>query len=179
MEQNNNNEPQSIEPTSAAIAANPMLSAALSTREANLLIASFMGYDDYKQTGAVIKDASIKFVLTYDLNWSELMPVIEKIEAIKANPNHSYGDYYVKLSQCNCRIHRLHNQPVAEANGDYINYLQMENTVIVPTFGIKEDDEAIKQFETLFAGQTIATIDSNEIANDGGILNCITWNILK
>jgi len=71
------------------------------------------------------------------------------------------------------------NKSNDQANGDYINYLQMENTVIVPTFGIEEDDEAIKQFETLFAGQTIATIDSNEIANDGGILNCITWNILK
>jgi hypothetical protein len=103
--------------TSASIEQNPMLSAALSTREANLLIASFMGYDDYKQTGAVIKDASMKFVLTYDLNWSELMPVIEKIESIKGNPNHSYGDYYVKLSQCSCRIHKLHNKPVAEANG--------------------------------------------------------------
>ena len=96
---------------------NEMLSAALSTREANLLIASFMGYDDYKQTGAVIKDASMKFVLTYDLNWSELMPVIEKIEAIKTNDWMSYGDYYVDLSQCNCRIHKLHNQPIAEANG--------------------------------------------------------------
>ena len=43
----------------------------------------------------------------------------------------------------------------------------MENAVIVQTFGIKEDDEAVKQFETIFAGQTITTIDSNEIANDG------------
>ena len=37
----------------------------------------------------------------------------------------------------------------------------MENAVIVQTFGIKEDDEAVKQFETIFAGQTITTIDSN------------------
>jgi agmatine deiminase len=69
------------------------------------------------------------------------------------------------------------NKSNDQANGDYINYLQMENTVIIPTFGIKEDNEAVKQLETIFAGQTIATLDSNEIANDGGILNCITWNI--
>lgn len=66
-----------------------------------------------------------------------------------------------------------------QANGDYINYLQMENTVIVPTFGIKEDDLAVKQIETIFAGQTVTTVESNGIANDGGILNCITWNIYK
>jgi agmatine deiminase len=53
----------------------------------------------------------------------------------------------------------------------------MENTVIIPTFDIKEDDLAVRQLETIFIGQTIATVESNEIAYDGGILNCITWNI--
>jgi agmatine deiminase len=71
------------------------------------------------------------------------------------------------------------NKSNNHANGDYINYLQMENTVIIPTFGIKEDDHAIKQFESIFTGKTIATVESNEIAYDGGILNCITWNIRK
>jgi len=69
------------------------------------------------------------------------------------------------------------NKSNDHANGDYINYLQMENTVIIPTFGIKEDDLAVRQLETIFSGQTIATVESNEIAYDGGILNCITWNI--
>ena len=64
-----------------------------------------------------------------------------------------------------------------QANGVYINYLQMENVIIIPTYGIKEDEEVVMQFEQLFIGQSIVTIDSNEIANDGGILNCITWNI--
>ncbi|MBS1571209.1 MAG: agmatine deiminase family protein [Bacteroidetes bacterium] len=69
------------------------------------------------------------------------------------------------------------NKSNDHANGDYINYLQMENTVIIPTFDIKEDDLAVRQLETIFAGQNIQTIESNEIAYDGGILNCITWNI--
>lgn len=71
------------------------------------------------------------------------------------------------------------NKTYSQANGIYLNYLQMEKVVFVPTFGIKEDDIAVKQFEELFKGQTIATIDSNEIANNGGILNCITWNTKK
>ncbi|MDI3321989.1 agmatine deiminase family protein [Pinibacter soli] len=69
------------------------------------------------------------------------------------------------------------NKSYDQANGTYINYLQMENTIIVPIFGIKEDDNAVKQLETIFAGQTIVTIESNDIAKEGGILNCITWNI--
>ena len=87
---------------------------------------------------------------------------------------HNTGLDYIKIP-----YNVYGNKSNDQANGDYINYLQMENTVIVPTFGIEEDDEVVKQFEQLFAGQTIATVPSNEIANDGGILNCITWNILK
>lgn len=87
---------------------------------------------------------------------------------------HNTGLDYIKIP-----YNVYNNKNINQANGEYINYLQMENTLIVPTFGIEEDDIAVKQLETIFAGQTIQTIDSNEIANDGGILNCITWNILQ
>ena len=40
-----------------------------------------------------------------------------------------------------------------------------------------EDEQAIVRFEQLF--KQVAYIDANEIAAQGGILNCITWNILK
>lgn len=83
---------------------------------------------------------------------------------------HNTGLEYIKIP-----YNPYSNDNYNQANGDYMNYLQMENTVIIPTFGIKEDDEVVKQFEHLFAGKTIATVPSNEIANDGGILNCITW----
>jgi agmatine deiminase len=69
------------------------------------------------------------------------------------------------------------NKKDSQANGIYINYLQMEGVVILPVFGQKEDELAVKQFETLFKGYRIETVDSNEIAKKGGILNCITWNI--
>lgn len=71
------------------------------------------------------------------------------------------------------------NKSINHANGDYINYLQMKDIVFVPIFGMKEDEVVVKQFDELFQRQRIETIDSNEIAFDGGILNCITWNVLK
>ncbi len=69
------------------------------------------------------------------------------------------------------------NKKDSYANGIYLNYLQMEEAIIIPAFEIKEDEFVVKQFEQLFKGQTIKTIESNEIARQGGILNCITWNI--
>jgi agmatine deiminase len=71
------------------------------------------------------------------------------------------------------------NKTNDQANGCYINYLQMKDIVIVPTFGMKEDDDAVKQFELFFNGQTVTTVESNEIADEGGVLNCVTWNILR
>ncbi len=85
---------------------------------------------------------------------------------------HNTGLDYIKIP---CNVYENKNDD--QANGDYINYLQMENTLIIPTFGIKEDEIAVEQFEKIFLGHKIETIDSNEIANQGGILNCITWNI--
>lgn len=85
---------------------------------------------------------------------------------------HNTGLDYIKIPYS-----VYENKSNEQANGDYINYLQMENNVIVPIFCMKEDDQAVKQIETIFAGQTITTIESNAVANQGGVLNCITWNI--
>ena len=69
------------------------------------------------------------------------------------------------------------NADDADASGVYINYLQMKNVIILPTFGMEEDTRVIKQFQNLFPDYTIESLDCREIAKDGGILNCISWNI--
>jgi len=63
------------------------------------------------------------------------------------------------------------------AKGLYLNYLQMKQVVIMPTFKSKIDDKANKILRNTFKNQTIMTVDSNELAEEGGLLNCITWNI--
>ena len=78
------------------------------------------------------------------------------------------------------------------AKGLYINFLEIGNTVIVPTFGIHDlsnrwgikdecaDDEcAVTLLEHLFQGHNIKVLDCNEIAPHGGLLNCISWKIMK
>lgn len=63
------------------------------------------------------------------------------------------------------------------ARGLYLNYLQMEQAIIVPTFNTEHDEKAVRVLEDVFKGKTIVTLESNELADHGGILNCITWNI--
>ncbi len=63
------------------------------------------------------------------------------------------------------------------AKGTYINFLQLENCILFPLFGLETDDYALTQTRKLFPHCRVIPIKSNEIAIDGGVLNCIAWNI--
>lgn len=62
-------------------------------------------------------------------------------------------------------------------NWAYVNYLQVGNKIIVPAFGIAEDRQALKYITEANLGCTIRQIRMRDIANNGGALHCITWNI--
>ncbi len=64
-----------------------------------------------------------------------------------------------------------------EANGTYLNYLQMSGLLVLPIFKKKTDEKVVRLFEQLFKKEVISTVNCNDIASDGGILNCISWNI--
>lgn len=61
--------------------------------------------------------------------------------------------------------------------GAYLNYMQIGKNVIVPSYGIKEDDNMHNLFIDIFHDSVVDMIDSNSIIKDGGALNCISWNI--
>ncbi len=63
------------------------------------------------------------------------------------------------------------------AIGVYVNYLEVGNLMIVPLFGVpgNKDAEALARLRALFPDRTIETIDYNDIALQGGLLNCTTW----
>lgn len=66
---------------------------------------------------------------------------------------------------------------VPSASGTYINFLHIGNQIIMPTFDIPEDEIAFMQLCDVYTNHHIETIDSSEIAKEGGVLNCIAWNV--
>lgn len=66
-----------------------------------------------------------------------------------------------------------------DATGVYINYLQVGGIIFIPNFGSANDDLALKRFEEVFSSHKIVPVLACEIAKEGGVLNCITWNIYK
>ena len=60
------------------------------------------------------------------------------------------------------------------AVGCYLNYLETEKSIFLPVFGVDMDSEAVETAKNIF-NKTIIPVNINEIAKDGGVLNCISW----
>jgi len=65
------------------------------------------------------------------------------------------------------------------AIGIYVNYLEVDNLIVVPVFGVpgNKDAEAVAKIKEIFPDKIVETIDYNEIALEGGVLNCTTWTL--
>ena len=69
--------------------------------------------------------------------------------------------------------------PYFDTSGDstvgcYLNFLETEQALLLPVFGVKTDNEALTVARSVF-DKKIIPLNINEIAADGGLLNCISW----
>ena len=60
------------------------------------------------------------------------------------------------------------------AAGSYLNFLETEKRVFLPVFGDAQDEMAVKCAKEVFEKEII-TVNINDIAKEGGVLNCISW----
>ncbi len=60
------------------------------------------------------------------------------------------------------------------AVGCYLNFLETEQAIFLPVFGVETDNIALDTAKSLF-DKTIIPVNINEIAVKGGLLNCISW----
>lgn len=60
------------------------------------------------------------------------------------------------------------------AIGCYLNFLETERYIFLPVFGNELDGKAIASAKGIFT-KMIVPININEIAKEGGVLNCISW----
>ena len=61
------------------------------------------------------------------------------------------------------------------AIGIYVNFLEVDNLIVAPEFGRDEDREVVAILQKAFPDKQIETINYNEVAREGGLLNCTTW----
>ena len=62
------------------------------------------------------------------------------------------------------------------AVGSYLNFLETEKHIFLPVFGGAQDETAVKCAKKVF-DKEIIPVNINGIAEEGGVLNCISWEI--
>lgn len=69
------------------------------------------------------------------------------------------------------------------AIGNYINFLEIQDLIIMPKYNLPEyvelNAQAHQEIIKYYPNHKIEVIDCTDIATDGGVLNCISWNILR
>ena len=65
------------------------------------------------------------------------------------------------------------------AIGVYVNYLEVNDLIVLPVFDRDEDNQMISILQEQFPNKTIEKINYNKIAKKGGLLNCTTWVMRK
>ncbi len=71
-----------------------------------------------------------------------------------------------------------YNRPVIHRHSwAYINFLKVDNLVLVPQLGITEDEQALQQISSAMPRCNVVGIPSLEAVRKGGALNCISWDI--
>lgn len=61
------------------------------------------------------------------------------------------------------------------AIGCYMNFLELDDLIIIPKFEITEDDLAYSKIQEYFPLKKVVQLDCRVIAEEGGVLNCISW----
>ncbi len=61
------------------------------------------------------------------------------------------------------------------AIGVYVNYIEVNNLLVVPIFGREQDMEVLAILHKAFPNKLIESIDYSDVALEGGLLNCTTW----
>lgn len=66
-------------------------------------------------------------------------------------------------------------------NWAYINFLQTKDLILLPQFGVDEDEQAfneISRFYPKYEGK-VEKVNATQFVRGGGALNCISWTIKK
>lgn len=67
------------------------------------------------------------------------------------------------------------NRSSLSAVGVYLNFLRLPGLVLLPGFGLAEDETARQVATSLFPDNQIVPLDCTEVAARGGAVHCLAW----
>ncbi|MDE5839191.1 MAG: agmatine deiminase family protein [Paramuribaculum sp.] len=129
-------------------------------------------YDFTGHSDGMIRFADNDTVLVNDLE-QDFKYMKNAIEKVLDNANLKYVNFP-------WFEHKVHGN-IDHAIGIYLNYLEVDNLIVMPVFGVpgNKDAEALAKLKEVFPDKEIETINYNDVALNGGILNCTTWIVIN
>lgn len=67
---------------------------------------------------------------------------------------------------------------IPSAFGNYVNFLRVRGLVVLPSYGLPEDELARKIIADLLPTTDVCILDCAELSREGGVLNCATWTVV-
>ena len=66
---------------------------------------------------------------------------------------------------------------IPSAAGNYVNFLRIAGLAVVPTYDLPQDGPACRAVERLLPGTEVVPVRCENLARDGGVLNCVAWTL--
>ncbi|MCW8837095.1 MAG: agmatine deiminase family protein [Thiovulaceae bacterium] len=105
-----------------------------------------------------------------DEHFEELSKMENELEVIAKENNYKL----ISLPFCDTVYFEEERLPAT-----YANFLFVNGAVLVPTYGIKQDEVALKIFKDYFINRDIIGIDCSTLIKQHGSLHCVTMNFAK
>lgn len=94
------------------------------------------------------------------------------------------GQRFLSILKARFRtVHELHFdvERLSRYSWAYINWLLTDRVIVVPSFGVPEDEQALRQIERWmpeYRGR-IEMADARDLVRGGGGFNCATWTVYE
>jgi len=122
-------------------------------------------------------DEKTLMIVSYPEYYTEECRYVEKVVSALSRQMPNDTEYIYIPSELSNYVNK---ENIYSAHGSYLNYLRLGNQIYIPQYGIYADKEAIRVLNKRLFQKYIeiipVTLDGiNELADLGGVLNCITW----
>jgi agmatine deiminase len=67
------------------------------------------------------------------------------------------------------------NSPESSGEGIYINFLNLEDMIIMPSYNNPTDKEAARVLTKLYDNKPVQKVYAGDLSKEGGMINCVTW----
>jgi agmatine deiminase len=128
-----------------------------------LIIIPKQPYDRYGHSDSMIRFIDKNTVLVNDFSLENKNYILKILKILKEN-----GLDFIILTYPKSFFNKY-------KWGAYLNFIEINNIIFLPIYGIEEDNYVINFFELIFPNKKIEPIKIPNIIKQGGALHCITW----